>query len=315
MDVVLKYADDYVFDSFYNKMLSISVLNNATTSGMASDLMVSSWTQDNVYRQFLTVFIIVCSGGWFFYLAAACLSYYFIFDHEMMKHPKFLKNQVRQEIICAVSAIPGFSILTVPWFVGEVRGYSLLYEGTPQTTQEWLYLIATIPAFLFITDMGIYWIHRFLHHPLLYKPLHKLHHKWIVPSPFASHAFHPLDGYLQSTPYHLYAYLVPMHKWLYMGMFIFVNVWTVLIHDGNFFSHSDIINTTAHHTVHHLYFNYNYGQYFTFWDKLGGSHRQPTAEQYDAALRNNKSVWAAQSKDADTIEREDEVKAQKYKQY
>ncbi|CAO3587201.1 unnamed protein product [Absidia cylindrospora] len=237
-----------------------------------------------------------------------------------------------------MSAVPGLAILTVPWFVGEIKGYSMLYDGTPQTMYEWCYLIGTVPFFLFITDMGIYWIHRLLHHPLIYKSLHKLHHKWIVPTPFASIAFHPIDGYLQSTPYHIYAFLIPMHKWLYLAMFILVNVWTVLIHDGitlyiegggntyfnahanlfflgNYFSQSDIINTTAHHTVHHLYFNYNYGQYFTFWDKLGGSHRQPTAEQYDAALRNNKKVWAAQSKDADTIELEDENKALKYKNH
>jgi lathosterol oxidase len=98
---------------------------------------------------------------------------------------------------------------------------------------------------------------------------------------------------------------------LHTHLVLIVNLFTCILL-GNFLSHSDVINTTAHHTVHHLYFNYNYGQYFTFWDKLGGSHRQPTAEQYDASLRNNKSVWAAQTKEADTIERDDENKARKY---
>lgn len=53
-----------------------------------------------------------------------------------------------------------------------------------------------------------------------------------VPTPYASHAFHPLDGYAQSVPYHLFVYLFPMQKWLYIAMFIFVNFWTVMIHDG-----------------------------------------------------------------------------------
>jgi hypothetical protein len=26
--------------------------------------------------------------------------------------------------------------------------------------------------------------------------------------------------------------LIPMHKWLYVSMFVVVNFWTVLIHDG-----------------------------------------------------------------------------------
>jgi lathosterol oxidase len=67
---------------------------------------------------------------------------------------------------------------------------------------------------------------------------------------------------------------------------------------------SKIINSSAHHSVHHLYFNYNYGQYFTFWDRFGGSHRQPTEEQYNDLLRNDQKVWAKQAIDADNIEAE-----------
>ena len=33
--------------------------------------------------------------------------------------------------------------------------------------------------FLMVTDYSIYWIHRMVHLPLLYKHLHKPHHKWI----------------------------------------------------------------------------------------------------------------------------------------
>lgn len=39
-----------------------------------------------------------------------------------------------------------------------------------------------------------------------------------------------------------------------------------------------IINGPAHHTLHHMYFTVNYGQYFTFSDKAGGSYRQPESE-------------------------------------
>ena len=36
-----------------------------------------------------------------------------------------------------------------------------------------------------------------------------------------------------------------------------------------------IINGPAHHTLHHMYFVYNYGQYFTWADRAGGSYRHP----------------------------------------
>ena len=79
------------------------------------------------------------------------------------------------------------------------------------------------------TDYCIYWVHRWLHHPLIYKRLHKPHHKWIVPTPFASHAFHFVDGYFQSVPYHLFVFLFPLHRKLYLILFVAVNFWSIFV--------------------------------------------------------------------------------------
>ncbi|CAO3638178.1 unnamed protein product [Mucor fragilis] len=297
MDTVLHYADQFVFDKLYAKVWP-------SYTKQIAGAIVSSWPRDDFWRINLSLFLITCIFGWILYLGTATLSYYLVFDHDYMKHPKFLKNQVRMEIECAVGAIPWMTMLTLPFFTGEVLGKSMLYGGMPKNVYEWLYLAASVPSFLFFTDCGIYWFHRWMHHPLIYKHLHKLHHKWVIPTPFASHAFNPFDGFLQSLPYHLYVFMIPMNKYLYLFMFTFVNFWTVMIHDGEFISHSSVINTSAHHFVHHVYFNYNYGQYFTFWDKLGNSHRQPTDEQYDKTLRDDQKVMARQAHDADEIEGE-----------
>ncbi|KAI8090952.1 uncharacterized protein B0P05DRAFT_634647 [Gilbertella persicaria] len=295
MDTVLYYCDEYLFDGLYAKLFP------SYTRHVAGKL-ISSWPRDDVWRASLSLFLITSFFGWILYFVTATLSYYFVFDHSYKNHPKFLKNQVRMEIECATNAIPWMTLLTLPWFLGEVFGKSMLYGGMPKSLSEWAYIVISVPVFLFFTDCGIYWFHRWMHHPSVYKYLHKLHHKWIIPTPFASHAFNPFDGYIQSLPYHMYAFLIPMHKFQYLFMFCFVNFWTVMIHDGEFISHSEIINTSAHHFVHHVYFNYNYGQYFTFWDRVGGSHRQPTDEQYDKALRDDHKVMARQAHDADTIE-------------
>ena len=71
-----------------------------------------------------------------------------------------------------------------------------------------------------------------------------------------------------------------MHKFTYLILYVFVNIWTVSIHDANYNVPDllkPIINGSAHHTDHHLLYNYNYGQYFTLWDRIGGSFRTPTA--------------------------------------
>lgn len=71
-------------------------------------------------------------------------------------------------------------------------------------------------------------------------------------------------------------------------MFVLVNVWTISIHDGLYMSRDGIINGAAHHTDHHLFFNYNYGQYLTLWDRVGGTYRKPIGH-----LHNTKTAVAA----------------------
>ena len=54
-----------------------------------------------------------------------------------------------------------------------------------------------------------------------------------VPTPFSAYAFHPLDGFFQSLPYHVFIFLFPLHRSLFLALFVFVNFWTILIHDSD----------------------------------------------------------------------------------
>lgn len=168
--------------------------------------------------------------AWALYLIGSFILYHTIFDKRMMQHPRFLKNQVAQEIAQGLSSIPVISLLTAPFFVAEIRGFSKLYDFSSESP-FWGYTLLQYPLFILFTDSGIYWIHRGLHHPWVYRWCHKPHHKWVVPTPFASYAFHPLDGWAQSLPYHVFPLLFPLQKCAYLGLFIFVTLWTVLIRE------------------------------------------------------------------------------------
>jgi lathosterol oxidase len=186
------------------------------------------------------------------YFVFATLSYVFIFDKKTVNHPKYLKNQISLEIKQATISLPIMALFTAPIFLAEVRGYGRMYDRTEDGPGLW-YNFAQFPLFILFTDYFIYWIHRGLHHPSLYKHLHKPHHKWIMPTPFASHAFHPIDGFAQSVPYHVFPFIFPLQKFAYVFLFVFINIWTVLIHDGEYVANSPIINGAACHTMHHLY--------------------------------------------------------------
>ncbi|CAL9737993.1 delta(7)-sterol 5(6)-desaturase Erg3p [Monosporozyma servazzii] len=251
----------------------------------------------NLLRELISLWLITMIFGWLLYLSMATFSYMFVFDRSIFNHPRYLQNQMRQEIKLAISAIPLMSLLTVPWFMLECNGYSKLYFSKPNMSLKTI--IKEIIAFIFFTDCGVYWAHRWLHWPKVYRALHKPHHKWLVCTPFASHAFHPLDGYGQSISYHVYPMIMPLQKGVYLGLFTFVNFWTIMIHDGNHMYNNKIVNGTACHTVHHLYFSYNFGQFTTLWDRLGGSYRRPEDALFDKSAKNDTSVLAQQLQQMD----------------
>ena len=272
MDLVLSFVDENVFTPY---------------------VYPQSWPEGNIFRQLLTLYVITSIGAWLLYFTSATLSYVFLFDKRYKLHPQFLPNQMRLEISCASWSIPIMAVFAVPIFLLEIRGYSKLYLNSEtsnnvtarvQTTyqgyiHDGLFMLVSVVSFLMFTDCLIYWIHRGLHHRLIYKYLHKGHHTWKVPTPYASHAFHPIDGFLQSVPYHIYPFLFPLNKLVYLVLFLFVNIWTVSIHDGDYqvpLLLEPFVNGSAHHTDHHLLYKYNYGQFFTLWDRIGGSFHYPS---------------------------------------
>ncbi|CCD24302.1 C-5 sterol desaturase NDAI_0C06430 [Naumovozyma dairenensis CBS 421] len=254
----------------------------------------------NLIREFLSLWVIVTIFGLLLYFSMASMSYLFVFDKTIFNHPRYLKNQMALEIQLAASAIPVMSLLTVPWFLLEINGHSKLYFSLDFTSAKGIKKnLIEMASFIFFTDCGIYLCHRWLHWPRIYKALHKPHHKWLVCTPFASHSFHPVDGYAQSLSYHLYPIILPLNKLTYLLLFTFVNFWTVMIHDGNHMSNNAIVNGTACHTVHHLYFNYNYGQFTTLWDRLGGSYRKPD-ESLFGDKNKDKKTWEAQEEEIES---------------
>lgn len=249
--------------------LSEKLLSSATSSVP----LASAWPRDYIPRQLISLFFLTLVGIHLMYFIIAYLSYKFIFNHDMMKHPRYLKNQIKLEIQQSLSSFPGMIILTLPWFQAEVMGYSKLYDDVG--TYGWPYLIFsvflyvlssfskcmheilptwipsaswclrttastgsiagnTIPyatsGFTSRTTNGLvsleflitFCMDRRLTTCLLFT-------KRLVPTPFASHAFHPLDGYLQSIPYHVFIFLFPLHRQTYLGLFVFVNFWTILV--------------------------------------------------------------------------------------
>src|SRR5438045_431712 len=106
VDIALNIADEYFFDDFYTRFFPPVSMNVTSSFEDNTFFQHHSFPRDNIYRQFLSLNIITNFFAYFFYFFFASLSYFFVFDKELMNHPKFLKNQIRKELTLSVTGFP-----------------------------------------------------------------------------------------------------------------------------------------------------------------------------------------------------------------
>jgi hypothetical protein len=126
MDLVLRTCDDYFFDEIWSRLIP--------------------FPREYIPRQLISLCLITLIGIHVLYFLFAWISYRFIFNHEMMEHPKFIKDQVKLEIQTSLRTFPAITLLTIPWFQAEVMGYSKMYDGL--NTYGYFYLFSS--ALLFV---------------------------------------------------------------------------------------------------------------------------------------------------------------------
>ncbi|KAL6062723.1 Fatty acid hydroxylase domain-containing protein [Balamuthia mandrillaris] len=257
MDIVRAYVDDEIVDKH-----------------LLGEGAPPEWFQKGGYlRDFVVLFWIQIVGAYLLYFFFTTTSYYIFFvwfKDTFNPTYKYNGKEIRNEIVTSCKAVPWLAIMTAPlWMIDE----KLTYKNVADYGVG--YLLFSVVWFLVFTDFLIYWFHRWLHYPPLYRVLHATHHSFVSITPFASHAFHPVDGYIQALPYHLFVLFFPMHNITQFCLFIFVNFWTISIHDRVRMERGGVINGAAHHTLHHRYFKCNYGQYFTLWDRVGNTYLEP----------------------------------------
>jgi len=162
---------------------------------------------------------------------------------------------------------------------------SLLYAGGhTQITIDasligWPMIAVTFVALIVFNDAWFYFWHRLLHHPILFRYVHAVHHKSLDVNPFSSYSFHWIEGLI------LGAWVIPV----VLVVPIYLPMLGVLQGIGlanNLMSHLGYeflprwllrvpvlrwMNTSTFHNLHHTAFNGNYGLMFRFWDRMLGT--------------------------------------------
>lgn len=125
-----------------------------------------------------------------------------------------------------------------------------------------------------MTDFYSYWAHRFLHTRWMYRNIHKIHHRYIHPTPFSAFALHPIEFLVFQSAGIIQAAIFPMHIVGYLATVIYIAFHNQADHSGiDFEGDLPWMPTTKYHDDHHLYFHLNFGLHLVTWDWLGGTLR------------------------------------------
>ncbi len=166
-----------------------------------------------------------------------------------------------------------FAVVGVLTYILWQNGYTKLY--IPFHQYPFWYLPFSLLTAMFLHETYYYWLHRWMHIPSVFKVLHKVHHDSNTTSAWTSFSFHPLEGFLQAMILPLTLFILPMNIYIVLFQLILMTFSSIINHlevetyPRNFHKHfigKWIIGAT-HHSLHHKQFKYNYGLYFTFWDK------------------------------------------------
>jgi lathosterol oxidase len=163
-------------------------------------------------------------------------------------------------------------------------GYTPLVYYTMSEVGGWFYYLIYTSLYFALVEIGIYWMHRTLHtNKFLYRHLHVTHHQYNQPhtlTPWASIAFHPLDGILQASPYLMVLWVMPCHYATHFFLLFHSAIWATYIHDGMAYNPHAYIMGSKYHTLHHTHYACNYGQMLTFCDSFWGTLREPDVEKW-----------------------------------
>ncbi len=198
------------------------------------------------------------------------------------------KRQLMKETGWSALTSAIFAITGVLTIILWQKGFTGIYADW--TSMPWWYLPLSLGLVLLIHETYYYWAHRWMHKPSVFRYVHKVHHDSRKTTSWTAFSFHPLESILQAVIIPLIIVVIPMHVSVLVVWLVLMTFSGTLNHAGieifpAGFNRSKIgkwLIGSTHHDLHHKQFRYNYGLYFTFWDRWMGTESPDFDKHFDS---------------------------------
>jgi len=196
------------------------------------------------------------------------------------------RADIQRELLHSALTPMMYGVVGMIGFSLDRLGLGSVYTNVGELGLGWF--IISFPLILIAHDTWFYWTHRAMHHRKLFRVMHATHHKSRTPNPFTAYSFAPLEAMSHAGFALVYTTLVPVHPAVMLFFIIFQISRNVMGHLGHEFhphwwvdnKFTDWLNTTTHHDLHHSSGPYNFGLYFTWWDRMMGTEHPRYKEEF-----------------------------------
>lgn len=243
----------------------------------------------------------------FWYLTFATsmwIGFYWLFGRWMksrrISERRLDANRITWEVVYSFRSMLIFGLNAGMVAVLYLAGWTKLDLTLPQTAWDWTYVAFSFLLLVFAHDTYFYWTHRAMHHPLLFRRVHRIHHLSTNPTPWAAYSFSVPEAFVQAWVVPIMIVLVPLNPIALISFGVYRHFFSILGHSGHeifpkWFMRSPLayfFNTNTHHHQHHEVFNANYGLYFNFWDRFMGTNHERYAERFEEVVNRSEQVKA-----------------------
>lgn len=196
------------------------------------------------------------------------------------------KGAVLAEIRYSFVAVVATAIFSYGSVLAVETGHTKMYREVSH--YGWGYWFFSLAMLFVLIDAYSYWTHRLMHHRLLFKYFHKVHHHSNRPTPWATFSVNVNEIIVNGLFMPLVVLVMPVHVNTSLVFALISMIKNVMNHLGyEVFpagSNKGILKwlvSPTYHEMHHLKFNYNYGAFFTWWDKWMGTEHEKYDETFE----------------------------------
>ena len=199
------------------------------------------------------------------------------------------RRDIAREILSSVRTVGVYALVTLITFA--LREIGIVKLKLEEFTA--LQLVVQSLVIIVAHDAYFYWMHRALHHRRLFRATHLHHHKSRTPTAWAAYSFSSWEAVTEILFLPIFLLITSLLGFAWVGAALLVFVWHMIIR--NVIGHCGIEiyprgwvdnrftgwwNTVTHHDLHHSAGTYNFGLYFTWWDRWMGTEHPRYREEF-----------------------------------